>query len=428
MNAYDIPSDEDEVDENNRDDEKRTFSRKVNQPSCITAQKQSIKSPIKNPWNPKVGYVFSPKLLMLCDKMVQVRGRARLVHSLIASYKLLESLRVEILPPVLASYEDLVSFHDSTFVNYLREMNSAIDDEDDLDEEGEDFGLMYDCPPVKRIYEFVLRTVGASLTAARSLTSGRCGVAINWFGGWHHAQRDRAAGFCYANDVVISIQELKKKLGKVLYVDLDLHHGDGVQEAFRHTDSVFTVSFHKHETGFFPGTGALEEVGLGKGAGCCVNVPLKDGIADEKYRSVFARVMFIVLKRFRPSAVVIQCGADGLFGDPHQSFNLTSNAVVECVRYLMDHCPVPTLLLGGGGYNHVNTAKCWTSVLGAVLDEDIPDDIPDSCSQFEQFGPDFTINVTPGYVEDKNSEDYLDSLVCFISKQCSVNGFDESVS
>ena len=417
MSAYDIPSDDDEVDDNACDEEKRTLSRKVNQPPpTSSSQKLTAPTPAKDSWNPKVGYVFSPKLLFLCDKMAQVRGRARLVHSLIASYHLLESLRVEILSPALATYEDLISFHDSTFVNYLREMNSAVDEEDDLDEEGEDFGLMYDCPPVKRIYEFVLRTVGASLSAARSLTSGRCGVAINWFGGWHHAQRDRAAGFCYANDVVIAIQELKK-LGKVMYVDLDLHHGDGVQEAFRHTDSVFTVSFHKYEAGFFPGTGALEEVGLGKGAGCCVNVPLKDGITDEKYLDVFERVMSAVRDRFVPAAVVIQCGADGIFGDPHQSFNLTPRAIVECVKYLMDNCPVPTLLLGGGGYNHANTAKCWTSILGAVLDEDISEDIPDSCSQFEQFGPDFTVNVTPGYVADKNSDQYLDSLVDFIKRK-----------
>ena len=140
--------------------------------------------------------------------MVQIRGRARLVHSLIASYGLLRSERVAVIDPAPATYDDLVSFHDSAFVNYLREMNSTVvddDDEDDVDvdEEGETFGLMYDCPPVRRIYDFVLRSVGASLSAARALASGRCGVAINWFGGWHHAQRDRAAGFCYANDVVI---------------------------------------------------------------------------------------------------------------------------------------------------------------------------------------------------------------------------------
>ena len=90
-------------------------------------------------------------------------------------------------------------------------------------------------------------------------------MAINWSGGWHHAKRDSAAGFCYVNDVVLAIHRLQAAFKRVMYVDLDVHHGDGVEDAFSFTDKVMTMSIHKHEFGFFPGTGALKDVGFGKG-------------------------------------------------------------------------------------------------------------------------------------------------------------------
>ena len=338
MNGYDISSDEEEDFVKNKD---RVFVRKVTAQTAKDTTAHSKVTPFNVPTltNPpaslRVGYVFSQNLLFLCDKMAQIRGRAVLVHALIESYGLLRTDKVKILHPRPATYDDLVSFHDSSFVKYLRSINVDVDEDDDVDEQGEGFGLMYDCPPVKRIYDFVLRNVGASLIAARALVAGDCGVAVNWFGGWHHAQRDCAAGFCYANDVVIAIQELKKKFNRVLYVDLDLHHGDGVQEAFRHTDSVATVSLHKFEAGFFPGTGAVDEVGFGKGVRSCFNVPLKDGITDDKYSYVFEKVMALVTTTYAAGALVIQCGADGIFGDPHRAFNLTPCSLVHCVRWLV---------------------------------------------------------------------------------------------
>ena len=113
--------------------------------------------------------------------------------------------------------------------------------------------------------DFALTCAAGSLTAAALLLERRVRVAVNWSGGWHHARRDAAAGFCYVNDIVLAVHRLQAGFRRILYVDLDVHHGDGVEDAFSSTDKVLTLSIHKMEPGFFPGTGACNEVGFGKG-------------------------------------------------------------------------------------------------------------------------------------------------------------------
>jgi histone deacetylase 1/2 len=121
------------------------------------------------------------------------------------------------------------------------------------------------------------------------LNRGLCDIAINWAGGLHHAKKSEASGFCYVNDIVLGILELLRYYARVLYIDIDVHHGDGVEEAFYTTDRVMTVSFHKYGE-FFPGTGELKDVGVQKGKYYSVNVPLRDGIDDESYRTTFEPV------------------------------------------------------------------------------------------------------------------------------------------
>ena len=144
---------------------------------------------------------------------------------------------------------------------------------------------------------------------------------------------------------------------RVLYVDIDIHHGDGVEEAFYTTDRVMTVSFHKFGD-YFPGTGDLRDLGFGKGKYYSLNVPLDDGIDDDSYQSLFKPIMGKVMEVFRPGAVVLQCGADSLSGDRLGCFNLSIKGHAECVRYMRSF-NVPLLLLGGGGYTIRNVARCW---------------------------------------------------------------------
>ena len=128
--------------------------------------------------------------------------------------------------------------------------------------------------------------------AAHRLTSGAADIAINWAGGLHHAKKREASGFCYINDIVLGILELLRYYPRVLYIDIDCHHGDGVEEAFYTTDRVMTCSFHKFGE-YFPGTGTLSDRGRGKGRGYALNVPLRDGITDEAYKSVFEPVSVV---------------------------------------------------------------------------------------------------------------------------------------
>lgn len=131
--------------------------------------------------------------------------------------------------------------------------------------------------------------------AAQRLANGTSDIAINWAGGLHHAKKREASGFCYINDIVLAILELLRSVPRVLYIDIDCHHGDGVEEAFYTTDRVMTCSFHKFGE-YFPGTGTLEDRGRGKGKGYAVNVPLKDGITDESFKSVFEPVSLVVIE------------------------------------------------------------------------------------------------------------------------------------
>lgn len=144
---------------------------------------------------------------------------------------------------------------------------------------------------------------------------------------------------------------------RVLYIDIDIHHGDGVEEAFYTTDRVMTVSFHKFGD-YFPGTGDVRDVGYADGKYYSLNVPLNDGIDDDSYQSMFKPIMEKVMEVFQPGAIVLQCGADSLSEDRLGCFNLSVKGHAECVRFMRSF-NVPLLLVGGGGYTIRNVARCW---------------------------------------------------------------------
>ncbi len=151
-------------------------------------------------------------------------------------------------------------------------------------------------------------------------------------------------------------------LQRVLYIDIDIHHGDGVEEAFYTTDRVMTVSFHKFGD-YFPGTGDVKDIGYGVGKYYSLNVPLNDGVDDESYQSLFKPIMSKVMEVYQPGAVVLQCGADSLSGDRLGCFNLSVKGHAECVRFMRSF-NVPLLLVGGGGYTIRNVARCWCYEVG----------------------------------------------------------------
>ena len=370
----------------------------------------------------RVGYVFSPELIRECGRLPKVRFRSHLVHELICAYKLPSHMLLIKSRP--ATRAELRSFHSETYIDYVETLarkgtGAGEDGLLDTTVTGEDFGLGYDCPAFDGMFETMSEVAGSSLSAVEALMRGDVSIAINWCGGWHHASVDEASGFCYVNDVVISILKLLDAgYTRVLYVDFDLHHGDAVEHAFAHSNKVLSVSFHKFELGFFPGTGDIHDVGSGKGKGYCINVPFKDGLTDDKFMMVTREVLSEVRRFYDPEVIVAQFGADGITGDPMNSFNLTPKSMVHCLSQLKGF-HVPLLLLGGGGYNSINTAKCWTQVTAAACQVDLANDIPDH-RNFLKYGPNFELDIPASLRKDFNSFDDLKHTVRQIQHRLSL--------
>lgn len=354
----------------------------------------------------EVVYVADAQLLKCCEAVPVFRQRARLTHALIASYGLLSKMRV--VPSEQATEEDIRKFHSQEYVEFIqKEASEEVTEEEAMVQD--EFGLGFDCPILDNLWGVVCGLAGGSLTAARELTAGRAKIALNWCGGWHHAQRDMAAGFCYVNDIVLAIMQLRTAFPKVLYLDLDVHHGDGVESAFIFTPKVLTASFHQREAGFFPGTGAQEDTGLGKGRLYSLNVPYKEGITDEQFVYLFESILYPLCEVFMPDAVVCQCGADALSQDPLGGANLTLEAYTRCVTHVANLAK-PTLFLGGGGYDKISTAKLWTAITGTLLKCPLPSEIPDH-QFFMRYGPSFDLEVTPGLQKSSNTQESLDQTI-----------------
>ncbi|KAG8967149.1 histone deacetylase [Tulasnella sp. 419] len=299
--------------------------------------------------------------------------RLTLTNTLVIGYGLHKKMD-HFFSPRPATQEELEEYHDPDYIDFLRRVRVG----SALVKEGQDcYNFGEDCPVFEGLYEFCRQYAGGSLVAARKLAQGTTDIAINWSGGLHHAKKAEASGFCYVNDIVLAILELLRYHPRVLYIDIDIHHGDGVEHAFYHTNRVMTVSFHKYNGDFFPGTGKLDDNGTGLGKYFSLNVPLQDGIDDESYVALFKNVMGPTIQSFQPSSIVLQCGADSLGCDRLGAFNLSINAHGECVRFIKDH-NIPLLVLGGGGYTIRNVSRCWTYETSLLLNTEVPEPLPDT--------------------------------------------------
>ncbi|ROT40089.1 histone deacetylase phd1 [Sodiomyces alkalinus F11] len=280
-----------------------------------------------------------------------------------------------------ATYEELNSFHAADYLDFL---GTVLPEPTPRDVENPNPELKFnlggsDCPLFEGLYEYCSMSGGCSLDAARKICSGQSDIAVAWGGGLHHAKRSEASGFCYINDIVLAILQLLRYHPRVLYIDIDVHHGDGVEEAFFSTDRVMTVSFHKYDPcNFFPGTGALDDNGPknehNPGAHHAINVPLNDGITDEQYGWLFENVIGKCIEKFRPTAIALQCGADSLAGDRLGRFNLQVQGHGACVEFCKKF-GLPMILFGGGGYTPRNVARAWayeTSIAAGVQDRISP--------------------------------------------------------
>lgn len=306
--------------------------------------------------------------------------RLELTASLIQAMGLAGSADRPIVAPREATDEELLSVHSAEYVEAVRA--ASADPASPVDPR---FGLGTEDVPVTRgMHGMARHAVGATLTAAELVASGKATRAFNLAGGLHHAHAGAASGFCIYNDLAVAIRWLQRAHGmRVLYVDYDAHHGDGVQSIFYRDPEVLTVSLHESGLYLFPATGFIDEVGEGDGHGFAANVPLEAQTEDASFLAAFDGVVPALADAFRPDVIVLQTGCDAHSDDPlthlRCSTVLFEQLVQRVVAIAEKHCSGRVVATGGGGYAiHSVVPRAWTLTWAALCGEEAPDAIPDA--------------------------------------------------
>lgn len=269
--------------------------------------------------------------------------------------------------PVPAPRTVLKKFHSA---RYLHALKTAQNGKWELDALHMGIGTQ-DCPIFRGMYDYAVLAAGGTLVGAELILSGQADVAFNPSGGYHHAFPEKAAGFCYINDNALACTVLAEAGKRVLYLDIDVHNGDGVAHAFYRRSDVMTISLHENPKTLFPGTGFEDEIGEGEGRGFCVNVPLPVGTFDQAWLYAFEAVAIPLIRAYNPDVIVLELGVDALAGDPLAHLQLTNNVYAEVINHLL-RFDKPILATGGGGYHVENTVRAWalawTVLSGQELD------------------------------------------------------------
>jgi acetoin utilization protein AcuC len=297
--------------------------------------------------------------------------RLRLTYELMQHYGLLQLPHSGVRETIPATQEELELFHTPAYLNVLRAADAG-----KRTIPYDRYGLgPGDNPIFPGMYAWSQLCAGGALQAARLVTSGEVDVAFHIAGGLHHGMPEHASGFCYVNDLAIAITELVQQGYRVAYIDVDVHHGDGVQAAFYDTDQVLTISLHESGRFLFPGTGFVEEIGVGKGRGYAVNLPFPPGTDDALFSEGFTAIVPPLVEAYKPDVVVTQLGVDTFHDDPLAHGDLTTAGFVAVLQQLKTLAP-RWIATGGGGYNVTNVARAWTLAWGMMNDVEIPDALP----------------------------------------------------
>lgn len=269
-------------------------------------------------------------------------------------------------PPEPAPRTVLKKFHSARYLHALKTAQSGRWELDALQ-----MGIgTDDCPIFKGMYDYAVLAVGGTLVGARMILSGEAEIAFNPSGGFHHAFPEKAAGFCYINDNALACTILAEAGKRVLYLDVDVHNGDGVAHCFYGRSDVMTISLHENPKTLFPGTGFEEEIGEGPGRGYCVNLPLPVGTFDQAYLRAFEEIVPPLIGAYNPDVIVFELGADTLAGDPLAHLQLTNNVYVEIINHLL-RFNKPILATGGGGYHVENTVRAWALAWTVLSGQDL---------------------------------------------------------
>ena len=300
--------------------------------------------------------------------------RLRLAYTLIEDFGFLDGDDAKRVEPRLASEEDLLLIHTQEYIEAVKT------EEPDLA-----FGLGIDDNPVfKGMYSAARLLAGGSIDAAKLMIEQDCS-AFNIGGGLHHAMPTQASGFCIFNDIALAISILKRRFKRILYIDIDGHHGDGVQNIFYTDPKVLKISIHESGKYIFPGTGFIDEVGEYDGKGYSVNIPMPMYATDEAYRRAFEEIVPVLFEWFKPEVVVAQFGVDTHYSDPLTSLNLTLEGysyLVHRIKELTDKYAKGRLLaLGGGGYSMMVVPLAWTMVFQTMRGGEVPEYLPPCWSE-----------------------------------------------
>jgi len=298
--------------------------------------------------------------------------RLKLTYELLKAYGVFGMEQVRLVEAVPCTRAEAERVHNSVYLDILKGI-----DEDLLAPNLIKYGLgPGDNPVFRGVYAGSMLSTGASVQAARLVSSGEASGAFNIAGGLHHAMPGRASGFCYINDPAVAIADMVKKGLKVAYIDIDAHHGDGVQRIFYDTSRVITISLHESGDYLFPGGGFEDEVGEGDGRGFSVNVPLHPSTGDDAFTFAFFEVVPPLIHAFKPDIIVAQLGCDTFESDPLTHLRLTTHGFTKMVREIAGF-GVPWVGLGGGGYSVTNVARAWTLAFSIMAGIELPEALPD---------------------------------------------------
>ncbi|MDA0232483.1 MAG: acetoin utilization protein AcuC [Chloroflexi bacterium] len=299
----------------------------------------------------------------------------RYMHELMRASGVLDSPSLLQVEPRPASREEILRYHDADYVDAVRVIGAG-----GIVPNMYEFGIgPGDNPPRKGIYDSTALTAGGTLVATELVQSGAVPVAFAPAGGvHHHAMSNRASGFGVFNDAAIAIRGLADSGLRVAYVDIDCHHGDGVQAAFYGTDRVLTISLHEGGQWLFPGSGFVEETGEGAGEGYSVNVPLAPYTQDELWLRTFDQLVPPLVRSFKPDVLFVQLGIDTHFKDPLTHLQLTTQGFTAAVTRLLAlgaECG-RTVAVGGGGYDMGAVARAWTMAMAEMTGFALPEQVP----------------------------------------------------
>lgn len=300
--------------------------------------------------------------------------RLRYTYELLEEYGAFQVENGRLVDPRYATDEEVQTFHTPDYATAVKSFGEG---RMLVDPGRYNFSQYGDNPTYPGMYDAATLVVGGSLMAADMILDGEVDAAFNPGGGLHHAAAGFTSGFCVFNDAVVAIKRMVERGMKVAYVDIDVHHGDGVQNAFYDTDSVLTVSVHESGRFIFPGTGHPNETGTGSGTGYAVNLPLAPYTDDEIYHEAFAEIVPPLVQAFGPDVIVTQLGIDTYHSDILGHLLISTQGFTRAVEMLSGMAD-RWLALGGGGYDVEAVARCWALAYGVMLEREWPEETPES--------------------------------------------------